>query len=149
MHACTAIAHVKMFPHCCRLPAVRLTQTLIAAAAIRQAKITLVSIGVGSGIDTAWLDKISDYTYSVTGGFTALQTMVESIVQAACTDVDVSVSCSSSSVGVGGNSTVQLTFDNRGAYNVTAAIPFNVTLPAAGLTLVSVTANAGAPPGEE
>jgi hypothetical protein len=117
-----------------------------AAAAIRQAKITLVAIGVGSGIDTAWLDSISDYSYTVAGGFSQLQTMVESIVKAACTDVDVSVSCSGSSVGVGGTSTVLMTLDNRSAYDVTAAIPFNLTL-AEGLALVGVTATANAPPG--
>jgi hypothetical protein len=73
--------------------------------------------------------------------------MVESIVQAACTDVDVSVSCSGSNVGVGGTSSIQMTLDNRSAYNVTAAIPFNVTIPE-GLSLVGVTATANAPPGK-
>jgi hypothetical protein len=106
-----------------------------------------VSIGVGADIDTEWLESISDYTYSVTAGFGQLQTMVESIVQAACTDVDVSVSCSGSNVGVGGTSSIQMTLDNRSAYNVTAAIPFNVTIPE-GLSLVGVTATANAPPGK-
>jgi hypothetical protein len=117
-----------------------------AAATIRQAKITLVSIGVGADIDTVWLESISDHVYNVSG-FDQLQTMVESIVQAACTDVDVSVSCSASGVSVGGTGTVQMTLDNRSAYNVTGAIPFNITLPTAGLSLLSVTTSASSPPG--
>jgi hypothetical protein len=110
------------------------------------AGITLVSIGVGTGIDMTWLATISDFTYDVSGGYGQLNTIVDAIVQASCTDVDVAVGCSNSSVAVGGNTTVQIVLDNRGAYNVTSSVPFTVALPS-GLTLLSVTQSAGAPPG--
>jgi uncharacterized repeat protein (TIGR01451 family) len=118
-----------------------------AAATIRAAGITLVSIGVGSGINTAWLQKISDYTYDLSGGFSQLNTIVDAIERAACTDVDAAVDCSKTSVTVGSNITLQVVLDNNGAYNITSTIPFTVTLPA-GLAFVSVTAPPGAPPGK-
>ncbi|WIA14013.1 hypothetical protein OEZ85_002573 [Tetradesmus obliquus] len=117
----------------------------LRADRIMQAGITLVAIGVGTGINTAWLDKISDYNYAASD-FNQLGTIIEQIVQAACTDVDVGVSCSANGVAVGGNGTVQLTLDNSSPYNVTGAIPLNITLPTDGLSLVGVTATAGAPP---
>ncbi|WIA34176.1 hypothetical protein OEZ86_012534 [Tetradesmus obliquus] len=115
------------------------------AAKIRQDQITLVSIGVGSGIRSDWLDKISDYNFTASS-FSALGAIIDTIVKAACTDVDVGVGCSANGVAVGGNGTVQLTLDNPSPYDVTGAIPMNITLPTAGLSLVGVTATAGAPP---
>lgn len=106
-----------------------------------------MSIGVGSGIRSDWLDKISDYNFTASS-FSALGAIIDTIVKAACTDVDVGVGCSANGVAVGGNGTVQLTLDNPSPYDVTGAIPMNITLPTAGLSLVGVTATAGAPPSE-
>ncbi|WIA24046.1 hypothetical protein OEZ85_013663 [Tetradesmus obliquus] len=108
--------------------------------------VVMVSIGVGSAIDSAWLSSISTF-YNVSD-FSKLQSLVETIVGAACADIDVAVGCTSSpmTAPVGGKVSTRLDITNGGIYNYLNPLSFSVVTEAAGLQGLVVTPSTGSPP---
>jgi hypothetical protein len=118
-----------------------------AAADVTADGISLVSIGIGAAIDSAWLSSIGAF-YPVSE-FTLLQNLVETITAAACADVDVSVDCASSlTAAVGGVASSQLSITNSGLFNYSNPLSFSVITDAAGLQGLQVQPSSGSPAGD-
>jgi hypothetical protein len=107
--------------------------------------IELVSIGVGTDVDRAWLSSISEFYYA--SDFTQLDRLVQRITQAACADIEVAVDCqSSASAIVGDSQSSTLSIKNEGPFSYTTPLSFIVTTET-GLQGLTVQPSAGTPPG--
>jgi hypothetical protein len=107
--------------------------------------IELVSIGVGTDVDRAWLSSISEFYFA--SDFTQLDRLVQRITQAACADIEVDVACNSSpSAVVGDPQSASLSIKNEGPFSYTTPLNFIVTTES-GMLGLTVQPSAGTPPG--
>lgn len=108
-----------------------------AAADAAADGVTLVSIGVGSAVTSAWLSSIGQFYYI--SDFSLFLSLVGTITTAAYADIDVGVDCASSQAAdVGGVVSTRLDITNGGIFNYSNPLPFSVIIDAAGLQGLAV-----------